>query len=429
MDHSHLGTDHIELPFDMSSRPTEYAERIRTGFGRRVFELRAAGKCGSLMPVAKTDGCYELITMDAVIENVEGFQPWIDATAQGETFDPQEVFEAFTILDKQNSWKLSGGRFKASRESWAKAERDKMLKMLKLLISAAGRSHGSKRAEVREMKAAIRTEAVPTRRLSRKTSDADVEAASKRPRTVCRRETDASSLSGSSALDVLDLGEYPRTPRLSHDEPDGESVPSDALSAPQSPDTLCHESPEDDSSCEPAPREKPTAALRSRLPPALANFAEKMPKGHVNMPAHRLAIRQAKQARAEKRKAGPVIKKPASKAQPPAEKRKAGPEADPDILEVRTPCASTVKQLYKILASFVDFEPRHSPGKTIVRKKVERGKAMYQVIAYDKSVLGQVTAQAYGLQGGLDLATCMRSRTASIGAAEGSGPAFGRGSR
>ena len=137
----------------------------------------------------------------------------------------------------------------------------------------------------------------------------------------------------------------------------------------------------------------------------------------MNMPANRKGIRDAKAARAEKRKKGPavpaVVKRPASAARGPAVpagvKRPASADVPPEALEVKTPCENTIKKLHKALGSFVSFDSGPRDGKTKVKRLFQRGKVMYQLVAADKTTLGQVSAYSYGYQGSLDLATCMAS--------------------
>ena len=87
----------------MRSLTSEYAERLTIGFATRVFDLRATGVCGSLMPVSKADGCYEVITMNALCENFDGLQIWKDAQATGEKLKPHALFKAFCEIDAANS--------------------------------------------------------------------------------------------------------------------------------------------------------------------------------------------------------------------------------------------------------------------------------------------------------------------------------------
>ena len=86
----------------MPSLTSQYAERLRIGFATRVFDLRATGVCGSLMPVSNADGCYEVVTMNALCENFDGLQVWIDAEATGETLEHHALFKAFCEIDAAN---------------------------------------------------------------------------------------------------------------------------------------------------------------------------------------------------------------------------------------------------------------------------------------------------------------------------------------
>ena len=248
------------------------------------------------------------------------------------------------------------------------------------------------------MKRALSASAVPDRRLRRKTSDAEVSAAASSPR---RPQT--SECSQPSEDDVWDV-EYPRSPASLHSDHSRESHSAAAESTVT--DDEDHSVPQDvesDSPSEPDPRpkNKKVPLPRPKMPAELCNHAAELPQGPVDMSANRLAIRDAKAARAEKGKGGKgckvVIKT----------KAKANTSDSKDVLiEHKVPCPITVEKLHKLLASTVSFDhgPRH--GRTQVRNSVQRNKALYQLV-HDKTILGQVTAHSYGFQGAVGLATCM----------------------
>ena len=361
-----------------------YADRLKKGLGDRIFALRAEGKPGTLQPIDKMDAGFEVITSAALQQNVGSLKIWIDDNDLKP--DVNVLRSAFMMIDEEHSRKLSGGLTLTARRNWARAESDKLLKMLGLLKKNLGRSVGSKSNAVRDLKAAMGS---PGKRLKRKTSEAssicsyppypgsaddDEEAPESDPRDEDSEEHAESDPGGN-------LSETePRSEDEFEEDSNGHSH-SSSETASRKPQ---FKKPAQSQSPGPFKHRKVSAQNERPAPPpaGLLAHTKTFKGGPVDMAENRKAIREKAQERKAK-----VMRRPASSS---TQKTNA-----------------VVDNVYKELECMAEFSEEKRPGAAVAKKTIEREKLFFQ-IKDRKITIGQVTTGQFGSEQG---ATYTHKRT------------------